>query len=62
MAKALAQPTATTLMRPQWLVVAALIALLSFVTPQQLDELQLRPVQPPSAAKPYADLRSFRPR
>lgn len=62
MAKALAHPTGATLLRPQWLVVAALVALLSLVTPQQLDELRLLPTQPPSAAKPYADLRSFRPR
>lgn len=60
----LAAPPAASFLRPQWLIVAVLLALLSLTTPQQLLQQLALPAsnQPPSALKPYADLRAFRPR
>lgn len=59
----MAKLVAVSFMRPQWLLVATLVALLSLVTPQQLlQQLAVPTGQPPSALKPYGDLQSFRPR
>lgn len=60
MTKAPVAVASATFLRPQWLVVAALVALLTYAAPQ-LQQLAAS-TQPPSSLKPYPDLHSFRSR